>query len=184
MSTVVDAVLELPLSPDELVTRWLALFDDPVLGDADGKVEIGPWGEILVMSPVGGLHALSAGELAYQLRSKLGGRSFQETGVLTDLGVRAPDVMWADDAWIARHGLDTPYRVAPPLCIEVFSPSDRFPPLREKLGAYLRAGAREAWLVVPRAQPKIEFHGPEGRRDASEFGFTIDELRDLARTPR
>lgn len=174
-----DALLVLPPSPDELAQRWRALFDQPELRALDGKVELGPWGEVILMSPVGRIHSLVAGDLMFLLRSRLGGRTFAEAGIVTPNGVRAPDVMWADDDWVATHP-ESPMRVAPPLCIEVVSPFDRIQPLTDKLEAYLAAGAREAWLVIPREAPGIRFLGPEGLRETSVFGFSHAEIAALA----
>jgi Uma2 family endonuclease len=167
MSAVHEAI-EAPLDREQLARRWQALCADPSFADIAGKVELTEWGEILVMSPVGKTHGLLAIRVAEALRAALGGRTMVEVGVATDIGVRAPDVAWCSDAFLAAHPEDAPLAGAPELCVEIASPSDALPKLREKAAAYVRAGATEAWLVLPRSR-QVEIYGREGRRAATSF---------------
>ena len=164
--------LEAPLDRDELARRWRMLCADPSFAEIAGKVELTEWGEIVVMSPVGKVHALLATHLARVLEDALGGRTMVEVGVSTEIGVRAPDVAWCSDAFLAAHPEDAPLSSAPELCVEIASPSDALPKLREKAAAYVAAGATEAWLVLPRSR-QVEIYGPEGRRAATSFPFDL-----------
>ncbi len=70
---------------------------------------------------------------------------------VSELGRRAPDVAWASAERAAqmsptRRG---PGQVVPELIVEIRSPSDRLPPLQEKMEMWITRGARLAWLIDP-----------------------------------
>lgn len=166
--------IEAPLTPAQMAARWVALCADPTFEDVAGKVEMTEWGEIL-MTPVGKAHGLAAMRIADALRKALGGHTMAEVGVATTIGVRAPDVAWCSDAYLAAHPEDMPLSSAPELCIEVVSASNALPKLREKAHAYLGAGAHEAWLVFPDIR-SVEVYSPEGRRPETTLGVSLDTL--------
>ena len=147
---------------------------DPTFEDVPGKVELTQWGEIL-MSPVGKAHGLLAVALSVLLMRKLGGKAMVEVGVLTPAGIRAPDVAWCSDAFLAAHPEDAPLSAAPELCIEIASPGNAMPKLREKALAYAAAGAIEAWIVVPTSRT-LEIYRTEGKVDRSGFGIQPAEI--------
>jgi Uma2 family endonuclease len=174
MSAVHEAI-EAPLDREQLAERWRAMCADPSFEDIAGKVELTEWGEILIMSPVGKVHALLATHLARMLEDALGGRTMVEVGVVTGIGVRAPDVAWCSEAFLAAHPEDAPLAGAPELCVEIASPSDALPRLREKTAAYVAAGAIEAWIVLPQSH-QVEIYGKEGRRATTSFQVELAEL--------
>jgi Uma2 family endonuclease len=173
MSTPIG-VIEAPLAPAQLAARWQALCADPTFDDVAGKIELTEWGEIL-MTPVGKSHGLAAMRVAEALRRGLGGHTMAEVGVTTAIGVRAPDVAWCTDAWLAAHPVETPLSGAPDLCVEIVSASNALPKLREKALAYVNARAREAWLVYPESR-RVEVYGRDGRTDATAFAVDLDSL--------
>ena len=63
------------------------------------------------------------------------------------------------------------------LCIEVSSPANTLAELHGKISAYLRAGAKEAWIVHPRSK-RVEFHDASGDRSASAFQVDLSTLFD------
>ncbi len=166
--------IEAPLAPAELAARWLALCADPTFDDVPGKVELTEWGEILTTS-VGKSHGIAAMRIGEALRKALGGHAMAEVGVATSIGVRAPDVAWCSEAFLAAHPEETPLTAAPELCIEVVSASNALPKLREKALAYVRAGAREAWLVYPQSRG-VEIYGRDGRLDRTTFAIDPDSI--------
>lgn len=101
------------------------------------------------------------------LRKALGGHTMAEVGVATAIGVRAPDVAWCSDSYLAVHPEEMPLFSAPEICVEIVSVSNALPKLREKALAYLNAGAIEAWLVFP-ATGQLEFYDLDGRREKTE----------------
>ena len=164
------AAIEAPLAPDELARRWQALCADPTFDDVAGKIELTEWGEIL-MSPVGKSHGIAAMRIGEALRRALGGRTMAEVGIATPIGVRAPDVAWCSDDFLAAHPEEMPLTGAPELCVEIVSATNALPKLREKAMAYVNAGAVEAWIVYPQSE-QIEIYGREGRKPATSF--TVD----------
>jgi Uma2 family endonuclease len=167
-------IIEAPLAPAELTARWRALCADPTFDDLAGKIELTEWGEIL-MTPVGKTHGIAAMRIGEALRKALGGHAMAEVGVATSIGVRAPDVAWGSDQFLAAHPEETPLSTAPELCIEIVSASNPLPKLREKALAYVRAGAREAWLVYPDSH-RVEIYGFDGRLDRTSFAIDPDSI--------
>jgi Uma2 family endonuclease len=168
---------EAPLAPAELACRWQALCADPTFEDIAAKIELTEWGEI-VMSPVGKSHGIAAMRIGEALRKALGGHTMAEVGVATAIGVRAPDVAWCSDEFLAAHPEEMPLSSAPELCVEIVSGSNALPKLREKAMAYINAGAAEAWIVHPHAE-LVEIYGREGRKDRSSFAVDLTALRVL-----
>jgi Uma2 family endonuclease len=166
--------IEAPLTPRQMAARWQDLCADPTFEDVAGKVEMTEWGEIL-MTPVGKAHGLSAMRIAEALRRVLGGHTMAEVGVATAIGVRAPDVAWCTDAYLAAHPEDMPLSSAPELCVEIVSASNALPKLRDKAQAYVAAGAREAWIVFP-AVNVVEVYGPSGRQATTNLDVPLDSL--------
>lgn len=161
--------IEAPLAPGELARRWQELCADPIFEDLAGKIELTEWGEIL-MTPVGKSHGLAAMRIGEVLQKALGGRTMAEVGVATPIGVRAPDVAWCSDHFLAMHPEEMPLSSAPELCIEIVSATNALPKLREKAMAYVNAGAVEAWIVYPQSG-QIEIYGREGRKAATSFAI-------------
>ena len=172
--SVTAETIEAPLAPDQLARRWQALCADPTFEDVAGKIELTEWGEIL-MSPVGKSHGIAAMRVAEALRKALGGHTMAEVGVATAIGVRAPDVAWCSERYLAAHPEEMPLSSAPELCVEIVSASNALPKLREKATAYVNAGAVEAWIVYPQSR-RIEIYGREGRREATSFAVDTAAL--------
>ena len=90
---------------------------------------------------------------------------------MTDRGVRVPDVVWMpSDRWAACKG-QSPLEVVPDVCVEVLSPGNTREEIEKKIGAYLRGGAREVFVVGLKGE--IEIFGPQGKRDASALGIAL-----------
>ncbi len=176
MSTPIEAIeaIDAPLAPEQLAARWQALCADPTFEDVAGKVELTEWGEIL-MTPVGKSHGIAAVRIAEVLRTSLGGHAMAEVGVSTAIGVRAPDVAWCSDQYLASHPEEMPLSIAPELCVAIVSASNALPKLREKAMAYVNAGAQEAWLVYP-ATRVVEVYTSAGRVAATSLPIEIDAL--------
>ena len=170
-------VMQAPLDGARLSRRWREMMDDRALANVQGKVELDQWARIIVMSPAAPPHGNAAGQLVYLLRSQLGGRALVEVGVLTAIGVLAPDVAWCSDTYWQAHKEEVPFQAAPEICIEVASPDNTLAELRGKCAAYLQAGAKEAWIVFPRSR-KVEFHGPAGKLESTSFQVDLSTLFD------
>jgi Uma2 family endonuclease len=124
------------------------------------------------MSPASKRHALLqahfAAEFARQLSS---GRPLTECSVLTEIGVRVPDVAWASAEFLNAHADSTPFPIAPEICVEIVSPSNSDDEIDEKIPAYLTAGAREMWIVTE--DGNIAQHDRSGKQDRSSFDLLI-----------
>lgn len=123
------------------------------------------------MSPANNQHGLLQARLVELLRRSLGGAAFVEASISTNPDLRVADVAWASDAFMQAHGQETPFMVAPEICIEVVSPSNSAHELKEKVAAYLALGATEAWIVYPRSR-RVEFFGAAG--PLARTGFALD----------
>jgi Uma2 family endonuclease len=166
-------LVEAPLSSEELAVRYRALCDDPCYANVPGKIELDVWGR-MVMSPASNYHSALQALLVSRLAA-LGGQVFAEASVVTDAGVLVADVAWASEEFMRSRAFETPYTRAPELCIEVVSPSNSRKELREKVDAYLAAGATEVWIVFPQSK-RVEFHGPAGLKQGSQYPVDLADI--------
>ena len=124
------------------------------------------------MSPASNRHALLRAYLAAEFARQLaGGRPLTGCSVLTEIGVRVPDVAWASTEFLAAHADATPFPAAPELCVEIISPSNSEEEISEKIRAYLTAGAREVWIVDE--DGSIAYHDVTGTRSKTAFIVSI-----------
>jgi Uma2 family endonuclease len=166
-------LLDAPLSSEELGMRYRAICEDPCYANVPGKIELDVWGR-MVMSPASSYHTALQVDLAGKLKT-LGGRAFVDVSMLTPAGVLVADVAWASAEFMRAHGFETPYTRALPICVEVVSPSNSRKQMREKIEAYLAAGAEEVWLVYPTSR-RCEFYGNEGLLPRSAYPLDLGDL--------
>ncbi len=161
-------------TPNEiLIARWTDLINDPSLHDLPYKIELNSDGKI-EMSPASNRHGTLQARVARALGNAMpGGEVITECSVLTDIGVRVPDVAWASSEFLESQQDSTPFTRAPELCVEVNSPSNTAREIENKVRAYLAAGAREVWVVEER-RGALEFFGSEGARASSEYGIQVE----------
>ena len=144
---------------------------DPTLQDLPYKIELNAWGKV-EMSPASNRHGRLQAELAAELKRQLPrGTVITECSILTRIGIRVPDVIWASGDFLRDFAEITPYMHAPEICIEIVSPSNVQAETEEKKAAYLKAGAREVWIVSE--QGTIRFFGPGGEKPASDIAAPI-----------
>jgi Uma2 family endonuclease len=125
------------------------------------------------MSPANNWHGLLQARLVKILTTALpNGEVITECSVLTEIGIRVPDLIWASHEFLAAQGDVTPFTRAPEICVGVLSRWNTKREIDEKVKAYLAAGARESWVVDE--QGEIRYFGPEGQRVSSEFGVTVE----------
>jgi len=172
---VLPEVIEAPLSGEELASRYRSLCGDPRFENLPGKIELDSWGRIL-MSPASNYHALVQGRLCRRLAA-LGGESFVEASVLTPTGLFVSDVVWASAEFMRAHADETPYMRAPDVCVEVASPANSSKELREKVDAYLAAGANEVWIAYPQTK-RFEFFRAEGKAAHSRYAVELSGVFD------
>jgi Uma2 family endonuclease len=144
-----------PMPPATLQTAEdLARFREP------GKTAELVRGVLVVRGPPFTSHGGRAARLTVRLgafveREGLGAVFAQDTGFHIE---RDPDTVRAPDlAFVARHRLaqireDGYAAVAPDLVVEILSPSDRPGAVLDKIGQWLSAGVRLAWVIDPARQ--------------------------------
>ncbi len=115
-----------------------------------------------MMSPAGAQHGMIANEIAYLLTRFVkeghpGAVFAAETGFELASNpdtVRAPDVAYIREKREAIRGY---WKGAPDLAVEVLSPDDAPGEVRDKVQEWLRAGAKQVWVVSP-AQRTVAVH--------------------------
>lgn len=126
--------------------KWSEVIAHKELSNLSFKVELNEWGNI-VMSPASNRHGYIQTQLVLELnQQKHSGAVFTECSVETSKGVKVADVVWGSSAFFSENGLDTPYQVAPEVCIEIRSPSNTRNEMQEKKDLYLAKGAEEVWV--------------------------------------
>ena len=135
---------------DELIAfnrkRWREVLDDATLADLPYKIETNAHGNLLMTPPASGSHSQRQGDIAFMLRSFLGGRALPECPVSTIDGVRAADVGWYSDQRFSKIAGQIAFEIAPEICVEVCSPSNTESEMAEKKQLYFEAGAEEVWF--------------------------------------
>ena len=165
-------------SPESLLHRWEEMQQDPSLQDLPYKIELNSWGKV-EMSPPSVRHGQQQAALAEAFRQQLrDGATITECPILTDIGIRVPDVAWASAQFMSEHRGISPLPLAPEICVEVISPSNVPAEIAEKTRAYLAAGAQEVWLAYE--DGKIRFIDRSGEKPQSAFPISVS-LPDLTK---
>lgn len=161
------------LTPHEaLALRWAELINDPTLRDLPYKIELNNFGKI-EMSPASNRHGRLQARIALELARQLpNGDILTESPIATELGVSVPDVVWASNDFLDRHGDTTPFPEAPEICVEIRSPSNLKDEMTLKTQAYLNAGAREVWIVSQDGE--LSVFDASGQRSASAYDVTLN----------
>lgn len=118
-------------------------------------------GEIIAMSPVGGLHHIIVSNIALLLElyvRRTGVGSVFPDGLIYLMGSDTkglknsfvPDVSFIHrDSIPADWDIAKPYPGAPDLAVEDMSPDDKAPLIIQKVRTYLDKGTREVWVIYP-----------------------------------
>jgi Uma2 family endonuclease len=135
-----------------LTAEEFMLLPDP----GDGSQQELIRGEVITMTPAGGLHGISCNKAGrrignYVEEHGLGSVTSNDTGFVTE---RAPDsVRGPDVAYWSKEKLPvvpTGYiEVAPDLLVEVLSPSNTSKQIRAKLREYFNKSVRMVWVIAP-----------------------------------
>jgi Uma2 family endonuclease len=167
-------------TPEALRLRWAELVNDPALADLPYKMEVDLWGKI-EMTPASFWHGRLQGAISAQLAQQLPeGEALTEVPLLTELGVRVPDVAWASRAYLAANADASPAPRAPEICVEIVSQSKTDDEIREKIRACLAAGAQEVWIVSEEGHLRV--HDAGGERTSSRFAVRLSLPKRATRT--
>jgi Uma2 family endonuclease len=146
--------------------QWSEVLNDPSLKNLPYKIELTEYGQI-VMSPASNKHGLLQAEVAFFLRNNCQGKVLIECAIQTTKSVKVADVAWGTIDFFQRNGIDTPYQQAPEICVEIISPSDFQPEIKEKISPYLEKGAREVWVCSENGE--VDIYNAAGKTDNSVF---------------
>jgi Uma2 family endonuclease len=140
----------LPLSDDELFE--LCASNSELVIERNSK------GELIIMSPTGGLTGNRSSRLLYELYAW---NNVQNTGyvfdsstgfLLGDKSMLSPDASWIEKSrWEAIP--EAQQEKFPPICpdfiIELRSPSDEMKYVTEKMKVWIKNGCKLAWFIDP-----------------------------------
>ena len=155
---------------------WEELCADPSLRDLPYRIELNGLNQI-VMSPLHFRHGRYLFELAKLLERWLpSGKATVEAAVSTSDNVKVPDVIWAPREFFEKYGEVFALPVAPDICVEVLSPTNRTAEIDSKRGLYFGNGAREVWICG--LEGEMEFYTPTGQTERSvlcpEFPLRVE----------
>src|SRR4051812_33628745 len=142
-------------------------------------------GRLITMPPPGDIHGGVTGNLSFHL--KLQGELRGHGKARGEVGIvlwRNPDrLVGADNAFITnaslplRHSPEGYLETIPELVVEVRSPNDTWPEIRQKVADYHRAGVRVVWVPDPAARTVTEFRPDQPERVYQETDtLTVDDL--------
>jgi Uma2 family endonuclease len=138
------------LADTPAINRWLEICNDPAYADRPERFEIDSAGQ-LIMSPPPGFHHRQRARAIANLLDQLhaGELATVEQAILTRDGqVRIADVVLltaSQKRWLIANPTG-PLPTAPPVCIEIRSPSNTHSQIDAKRALYFDAGAREVWI--------------------------------------
>jgi Uma2 family endonuclease len=144
------------------------LFEALVAENPDARLERARDGTLIVMPPTGWDASRRNVELTGQLwlwnRETLAGFCADSNGgfELPDSAIRAADAAWVSRArWerLTQAERKTFSPLCPDFVVELRSPSDRMPDLRDKMAEYIENGAQLGWLIDPYAK-RVEIYRP------------------------
>lgn len=134
----------------------------------DLRLERSHQGDLIVMTPTGGLSSQRNAEIIFQLKlwakDDGTGKVFDSSGgfSLANGAVRAPDAAWVRNETLMKLSQEEPEGY-PPLCptfvIELRSATDRLSELKEKMQEYVDNGALLGWLIDPTERAVYVYFG-------------------------
>ncbi len=138
-------------------------------------------GELIIMSPTGGLTSDRNSDINFQLRlwnrnSKLG-KVFDSSGgfKLPNGADRSPDAAWVElSRWnsLTRQQQEGFVPLCPDFVVELRSPSDALKTIQNKMQEYLDNGAKLGWLIDPQRQV-VEIYRPSQQVEILQSPNTV-----------
>ena len=150
---------------------WEEVIEDETLDNLPFKIELDEWGNI-VMRPASNRYRMVQATMMLSLsqrkeNSERGGLVSINCSVATSKGVKVADVVWLSSAFITQNRIQTPYKIAPELCVEIVSPSNSDAEMTHKRDLYFAKGAKEVWLCDEGGH--VSFFNHYGQVDASDL---------------
>lgn len=151
---------------------------DFCLANRDKMIERNANGQIIIMSPAGGVtsnrNSDIVAELIFWNRKRKLGKVFDSSGGfrLPNGAMKAPDAAWVQKERWEKLTLEEQKKF-PPLCpdfvIELRSESDLLPALQEKMVEWIQNGCQLAWLIDPETQQSWIYKADGSTRLISGF---------------
>lgn len=149
---------------------WEQICADPILAELPYKIESDEWGNILMSPPPGSDHSDYQGEIMHWFfRLKLsGGRAQPEFPLQTRKGVKGIDVVWiSNERRRQKPARSIVHLIAPEICIEILSPTNKRAEIQQKMLLYFGRGAQECWICDRKGN--MTFFDPSGPIQHSEL---------------
>jgi Uma2 family endonuclease len=130
--------------------RWQEIVNDPELSQRPERIETDDRGQVIMAPPPDFIHRFQAKEIQAEL-DRLSGqaRAFTEQPIETSIGaVKIADVVWLtqEQCQLLLEDPNLPLQPAPPICVEIVSPSNTIAQMEEKRALYFATGAKEVWI--------------------------------------
>lgn len=166
--------------------RWQKIVNDPELSQRPERIETDARGQVIMAPPPDFIHRSQAKEIQAQLDRLFGqARAFTEQPVETAIGaVKIADVVWLtrEQCQLLLEDPNLPLNPAPPICVEIVSPSNTIAQMEEKRALYFASGAKEVWICE--RDGTVRFFDSSGEIAHShlipEFPTVISIQRSLA----
>jgi Uma2 family endonuclease len=147
----------------------------------DLRLELTAKGELIIMPPTGSKTGLRSAKILQRLANWTdndgSGLAFDSsTGfTLPDGSKRSPDASWLRrERWnaLSKREQDGFAPIAPDFVIELWSPSDSWNLLQQKMLDYLNNGVRLAWLIAPEER-RVYIYRPDQPVEILENPSTV-----------
>ncbi len=144
-------------------------FQQICIANPDLKLERTAKGELVIMSPTGGETGnrnieIAADFVIWNRQTKLGYLFDSSTCFsLPNGGDRSPDLAWVEKSRWEKLSAEEKQKfppISPDFVLELLSPTDRLPLLRNKMQEYLDSGTRLGWLINP-SDRQVEIYRPD-----------------------
>jgi putative restriction endonuclease len=130
--------------------HWQEIVNDPELSQRLERIETDARGQVMMALPPDFIHRSQAKEIQAQLDPLSGqARAFTEQPVETAIGaVKIAEVVWLtrEQCQLLLEDPNLPLQPAPPICVEIVSPSSTAVQMEEKRALYFATGAKEVWI--------------------------------------
>jgi Uma2 family endonuclease len=148
----------------------------------DLRIERTCQGEVIIMSPTGTRSGERSGAVFGRLfiwnEQHQAGHVFDSsTGfTLPDGSVLSPDASWVShEQWsaLSREEREKFAPICPEFVVELKSPSDLLPTLRDKMEVWMSNGCRLGWLIYPELETVFIYRADGSRAELHDFGRRV-----------
>ena len=171
MQTLADEPLTLSAREQTAfnIARWAELSADPQWEQWEGRIETDEYGNVIMMPPPAPIHGCAEVKIALQLQQLLGELALTNCPISTAKGVKAPDVVWMSNAAWEKVKNEPCLSTAPPICVEVLSPSNSRREMVQKKALYFQAGALEIWFCERKGKMTFYLSPKDAGSDNSQL---------------